>query len=361
MALTDEQIREAGFKYIPLQQYLLNPFELPLSEEEDDGGSGGGGGGITFTNVGRSEGVNSGALNPTFTRENPLSTPAISKISSQNLSTYLGNPALQAKYENFAEYDEFMQSQLPSPGLIEQGITSIKDTFGRFFQPKIKGTLGDRLLNQSQSMTIPSLSGILGNLRSPFNPNSPTFNAALPLQLNFLEAGGATGDKFLIGRDPSSGLLKYGPDSVLAGQNVISGFGSNDYETQLEKYIATLERYQKRKYSDARQKKIDDANKELDGIKDEYKKEFDKPGGTGDQVADLQSRIERGDFDRGETPDVKTTRPGVKPGTTPTGGYGGGADMGSAPSSQEQAGPGFDDVGESGSFKKGGLAKILGY
>ena len=33
-----------------------------------------------------------------------------------------------------------------------------------------------------------------------------------------------------------SGGLKYGPESVLSGQNVISGFGTNDYLGQLNKY-----------------------------------------------------------------------------------------------------------------------------
>ena len=26
---TDQEIRDAGYKYIPRQQYLLNPFEIP--------------------------------------------------------------------------------------------------------------------------------------------------------------------------------------------------------------------------------------------------------------------------------------------------------------------------------------------
>ena len=32
---TDKEIREAGYKYIPLQKYLLNPFEIPTVEETD--------------------------------------------------------------------------------------------------------------------------------------------------------------------------------------------------------------------------------------------------------------------------------------------------------------------------------------
>jgi len=30
---TDQEIRDAGFKYVPQQKYLLNPFELPENQE----------------------------------------------------------------------------------------------------------------------------------------------------------------------------------------------------------------------------------------------------------------------------------------------------------------------------------------
>ena len=36
MALTDQQIRDAGILYLPLQQYLLNPFKLPEEEKEQE-------------------------------------------------------------------------------------------------------------------------------------------------------------------------------------------------------------------------------------------------------------------------------------------------------------------------------------
>lgn len=101
-------------------------------------------------------------------------------------------------------------------------------------------------------MTIPTLAGAFAKLRSPFNPQSPTYNAALPMQLNFLEMG-QVGDKSglnLIGRNKGSGLLQYGSDSVLAGKNVISGFGSNDYETALRNFIANMRN--NKKISDTR-------------------------------------------------------------------------------------------------------------
>ena len=44
MALTDQQIRDAGILYLSPQKYLLNPFKLPEEEQEGEGGGGGGGG-----------------------------------------------------------------------------------------------------------------------------------------------------------------------------------------------------------------------------------------------------------------------------------------------------------------------------
>ena len=51
---TDQEIRDAGFKYIPQQKYLQNPFELPSPDPVTNQGivatnafTGGGGGGFS--------------------------------------------------------------------------------------------------------------------------------------------------------------------------------------------------------------------------------------------------------------------------------------------------------------------------
>ena len=55
---TDQEIRDAGFKYIPQQQYLQNPFELPAADPVTDQGivatnafTGGGGDGFSVYNA----------------------------------------------------------------------------------------------------------------------------------------------------------------------------------------------------------------------------------------------------------------------------------------------------------------------
>ena len=183
---------------------------------------GGGGGGIQ-------------SLQQTFTPgAQPRSIPAISDISAQNIATYLKDPALQAKYGSSVEYDNFMQSQMPQPNFIQRGITAAQDFFSGLGTPKVRGTLGTRLANKPR---LPLPASIAGYAMSPFNPDSKRFNPALEGQLNYLE-----GQDGFIGRDQQTGGLKYGPESVLSGQNVISGFGSNDYVKQLDRYIEKMEK-----------------------------------------------------------------------------------------------------------------------
>ena len=219
---------------------------------------GGGGEGETRTGI--------DSLEPTFTRDEAPSELAMTSTSSQNLSDYLSNPALMAKYGTFGEYDNFVQSQMPKPNFIQRGISALRGAF----QPKIQGTLGDRLLNQFEfAQGIPSPIGIFASARSPFNPASPTYNPNLPAQLNALEAMGPG----FIGRDPGTGGLKYGPKSVLAGKNVISGFGLNNPKLALEKYISDMKK--NKKVSEARKKK------QLKKAKEELAKITGGDGGGG--------------------------------------------------------------------------------
>ena len=127
------------------------------------------------------------------------------------------------------------------PSMMQKGITGIKDFFtnNRFFQPKVAGTLGTRLANQPK---IPGAAMILNQITggSPFDPASKKYNYDLENQLNYLEGLTATGQN-MIGRDPGTGGLKYGTDSVLSGKNVISGFGTNNYDTALRNFISKMQ------------------------------------------------------------------------------------------------------------------------
>ena len=229
----------------------------------------------------------------------------------------------------------------------------------KFFQPRIKGTLGDRLLKQSEMMTIPTLAGAFAKLRSPFNPQSPTYNAALPMQLNFLEA--TTGKKItgtsdnlnftdasMIGRDPNSGLLKYGPGSVLAGKNVISGFGTNDYEKALNKYLTRMLSYTKpTKFQLA---KIQQAKDELAALQAKTKQEY-IDSGTQAEVQDLQKEIDSGKYSGGSA-FAQANQAAVGGGNTATNAQGQTAAQATA------AGTGTAQ-GYSQHFARGGLATMF--
>ena len=83
----------------------------------------------------------------------------------------------------------------------------------------------------SMGMALPLMAGGLGlaYLRNPLRQDSMNYNPYLEDQMTYLS------ENNMLGTD-QSGLTKYGPDSVLSGQNVVSLFGSNDYLDQLNKY-----------------------------------------------------------------------------------------------------------------------------
>ncbi len=96
----------------------------------------------------------------------------------------------------------------------------------------IKSLMGG---NMSSLMGPAALLGgavMLGRAFDPTRPGSRNYNPNLSGQIDYLSGIGG-----MIGRNPSSGLMQYGPDSVLRGQNVMSMFGTNDYEKQLQNKI----------------------------------------------------------------------------------------------------------------------------
>ena len=98
-----------------------------------------------------------------------------------------------------------------------------------------------------KAMTGGSLSGImgpaallggaifLGNAFNPLNPKARNYSPNLAGQIDYLSGQG------MIGRNVKSNALQYGPGSVLRGKNVISGFGTNNYQIALDKFINKLQ------------------------------------------------------------------------------------------------------------------------
>ena len=156
-----------------------------------------------------------------------------------------------------------------------------KNKLGDLFSGAKDGitSLGGRF-KEGAGMVFSPLSA-LASTRNPLNPNAANYSRNLAEQLNALDgttgtvtsgsttfmspeqiAAGNFGTKSgaMLVKDPNSGLTKYGPGSVLSGQNAISGFGTNDYLGQIDNYIdkmkkraikKDLTKFQSKKLADA--------------------------------------------------------------------------------------------------------------
>ena len=143
------------------------------------------------------------------------------------------------------------------------GIYGMKNTFS----PKnlMKGA-GRKLLSNTFSNAISGgSSGItgalplfgaalgLGYMTNPLREGSYNYNPNLQGQINYAMSMGN------LNRNNSAGALRYAGDSILSGQNAVSGFGTNDYGKQLQNY--------KDKYGDTMsQGRLDQLNKEIEDL-----------------------------------------------------------------------------------------------
>ena len=124
----------------------------------------------------------------------------------------------------------------------------------------IKSLMG----GSSMGMAVPLIAGGLGlaYLRNPLREGSMNYNPYLKDQMTYLSRNN------MLGTD-QSGLTKYGPDSVLSGQNFVSLFGTNDYLDQLNKYKSKYGKTMPKERLDKLNKEI--ADYELDQVNKELK------------------------------------------------------------------------------------------
>ena len=93
----------------------------------------------------------------------------------------------------------------------------------------------------------------LGYMTNPLREGSYNYNPNLQGQLDYAMSMGN------LNRNNSAGALRYAGDSILSGQNAVSGFGTNDYGKQLQNY--------KDKYGDTMsQGRLDQLNKEIEDL-----------------------------------------------------------------------------------------------
>ena len=165
----------------------------------------------------------------------------------------------------------------------------------------------------------------LGYLTNPLREGSRNYNPNLQGQIDYASGRG------YIGKNPNSGLMQYGPGSVLRGQNVVSGFGTNDYRGQLGKKQSYFEdkinkgkNYNQTQYektlNEIKEYEQDQVNKELaEEEKQRNRKTYSPPyqgkvhdsgGGSNNYGGATQS----GGFDRGGFEQDGTGRQGYNRG-----------------------------------------------
>jgi len=95
----------------------------------------------------------------------------------------------------------------------------------------------------SAALPIAAVGGLyyLAKKRDPLNPNSQNYNPYLRDELDYLSSNNLIGTNI----GPGQGFTRYGPESVLQGKNVVSGFGTNSYVDMLDKYISRMEANEK--------------------------------------------------------------------------------------------------------------------
>jgi len=276
---TDQEIRDAGFKYIPQQQYLLNPFEIPTAPEEPvvnqgivatnafTGGDGGKGyyPGSPNTLVGNYQTI-------IDNRQDRLNNPS---------SKFLGFNTMKDQQLTGADLGEYIGSGMKIPQQ-QTMMGKVQD----FFTPQS----AQEIMKEGYEPQVNI--GILSNILGKFDKygSLPNYDQAFIAQ-NM----GYTGPTVF--GDNTSGLSK---DPF--GINTRSAFGNygeyvtnavTDLEAALEKARGKYETEEAfLNATKMMRTKLDFYRKKQKEREVLRKQEFDKPGGTGEQVAALNQKMQ---------------------------------------------------------------------
>ena len=307
-------------QFIPQEEYRLNQYNVPTDEEENELTTSTDAG-IPYTNAFTNRGEDGGqsTLDLTYTKGAKAKLPA----------TWQGDYDIEGNKIN----------ELGRTGILGAW-DQTKDFFSNLSTSKVRGTLGDRLSNRP---SIPLPAAMASWSLSPFNEASRNYNPNFIDQLNFLEMG-----EGMIGRDSQSGHLRYGPESVLSGQNVISMLGTNSYEDALQKELARMEGHYKKGKTKLQWEKIQ-------RIKDEIKSYDQQKTYGGDETTTTKTTTDTssgaGDGDQTYTPPPE---PGTTGSWTPAGTY-------TAPTKQSPSDAPGTPFAHGGRvpFFYGGLATVL--
>ena len=181
-------------------------------------------------------------------------------IAAPLARTYGINKAIEIAYGKLG-LDVPTQSEIDAltGGGINQAFapTSLANTFKR-------GALNLGIRSLAKSIPTGPLAALgitafIGNKFNPMNPNAVNYSPNLRGQIDFLSK-----QPGMIGINPNTGLAVYGPNSVLAGKNVSSMFGTNNYQQALDNRIGYFDKQKEKKgfLTELQQKKLDEAKTE---------------------------------------------------------------------------------------------------
>ena len=184
----------------------------------------------------------------------------VMSIAAPLARTYGINKAIEIAYGKLG-LDVPTQSEIDAltGGGINQAFapTSLANTFKRGAV-----NLGIRSLAKSiptGPLAALGITAFIGNKFNPMNPNAVNYSPNLRGQIDFLSK-----QPGMIGINPNTGLAVYGPNSVLAGKNVSSMFGTNNYQQALDNRIGYFDKQKEKKgfLTELQQKKLDEAKAE---------------------------------------------------------------------------------------------------
>jgi len=256
----DQQVYDAGFKYIPQSKYLLNPFQIPTDDSTttppdtggitslNRGGGGGGGGALQAGNI------NYGSFSKTGfdaqAARNP--TPLVDMTYNQKLqSNFFGLPSFKEQELTGPDMGEYIASkkydvplELTRAGKVQQGfqnigqgITGLADKIGGF--GPISAILGSmdkfdtlpeldrQFIEQNMGYRGPTVFGenTGGNYVDPFgvNTRSAFGNYAEKVRDDFSSLGdsltGRLSEKYGATFNPETGLFESDDEEAAALAN----------------------------------------------------------------------------------------------------------------------------------------------
>jgi hypothetical protein len=186
----------------------------------------------------------------------------INKLSPyQDYGQFFRNQPVDEGYTKWGDTDNLMEYINKNPELMQ----TMKDKAGGIWESGIdKGQWALGAAGAAAKMPFQMLAKA-ANIVNPLSPGSRNYNPDLQGQIDMLKASGILG-----GEDPSGPYrITGGP---LAGKNLVSGFGTNDYGRMLQKRIEYFrqQKAKKGKLTDEQNRRLreaEDAKRKADAAK----------------------------------------------------------------------------------------------